>query len=448
MGRWIIVGLAALVLAAGLVAWLVMRGDGGSHAGSRLRVLFSGETMGELEPCNCSGKMAGGLPARGGYVETVEGDRLLLDTGCIGAGSRDFEVLRTEAALRGMAAMRYDAANLGESELWLGRDRLADLGRLGVPLVSANVRGEDGAEVVPSCLVLRRSGLRVIVTGVVESGRYQVGPGLAVEKPREALGRLIPEWRKMADAIIVLADLDLAAVKDLAADFPEITLILFRGRGDSHPPERINRTIIASVYGEARYLGDLALEWASATEASAAGQAVLLDERFAPSQAVAEACIGWYKDAVRGRRFDPARSGPTWNRIAARQPEPLNRYVGSEACRGCHAAEFEKWSAGAHARAMESLRRVGYEFSPECIACHATGYGASDGYMSIDETPALARVGCEACHGRGQVMVAAGHKGIARSRGEERCRECHTPKRHEQFNFDKAWATIRHGGKP
>ena len=68
--------------------------------------------------------------------------------------------------------------------------------------------------------------------------------------------------------------------------------------------------------------------------------------------------------------------------------------------------------------------------------------------MSIDETPALARVGCEACHGRGQVMVAAGHKGIARSRGEERCRECHTPKRHEQFNFDKAWATIRHGGKP
>jgi mono/diheme cytochrome c family protein len=97
---------------------------------------------------------------------------------------------------------------------------------------------------------------------------------------------------------------------------------------------------------------------------------------------------------------------------------------------------------------MESLVKVGYASSPECILCHATGYGASDGYESMEATPELGRVGCEACHGRGQVLLGADRLALGKSRGEAGCVECHTPKRHEQFTFKSDWTKIIHGEKP
>ena len=309
---------AVLVLV--VVGVVVLARDGGRPAaGSCLRVLFTVETLGALEPCNCSGKMAGGLPVRGGYLKRQSGEFLLLDVGCIGSGARDFEVLRAEAALRGMKHMGYDAANIGEHELWLGRELLNRLIGVGVPFVSANTLDENGLPVVPQYLLLKRSGLSIAVTGLVESGRYETGPGLDVCPPREALGRLIPKLRRQAGLIVVLADLDLDAVRELARDFPEITLILFRGRGDSHAPELVNRTIIASVYGEARYVGDVTLTWQSERRLSATGEVVLLDERFAPSLEVIAACITWYKAAVHEQAFDLTQERPGWERIQPRQ---------------------------------------------------------------------------------------------------------------------------------
>jgi hypothetical protein len=433
-----------VVIGAAVIMYALVRGDGRPRRGSRLRVLFSGETFGELEPCNCSGKMAGGLPVRGGYIEAQKGRFLLLDTGCIGNGARGFEVLRTEAALRGMAAMGYDAANVGEHELWLGRERLLELGKLGVPFVSANVHNDDGTPAVQPYLIVRRSGLRIAVTGVVEAGLAEVGAGLEVDAPREVLGRLIPELHERAGVIIVLADLELPAVRDLANDFPEITAILFRGRDDSHAPELVNRTIIASVYGEARYLADIRLEWTSPHAVGATGEAVLLDERFAFSERITEACTDWYKNAVRHATFDLAQPGPGWERIAANAPEGGNRYVGSTVCRACHEEQYDKWRANPHAGAMESLQTVGYDFSPECVVCHSVGYAASDGYVSMATTPELGNVGCEACHGRGKFMLEHHHQGVAHTRGETTCLQCHTPKRDPFFNFETDWAIIQH----
>ena len=439
--------VAALAVVAIVIVVSLKSFDRRPSKGDRLRVLFSGETMGELEPCDCAGEMAGGLPARGSYVDGQSGEHLLLDVGCIGGGARDFEILRMKAALRGMAVMRYDAANIAEHELWLGRDKLRELMDVGVPFVSANTVDENGAPVFAPYLLLSRSGLSVAVTGVVESGRYETGPFLHVKSPREVLGRLIPELRKKAGVIIVLADLELRAVRDLAADFPEITAILFRGRGDSHAPERVNRTIIASIYGEARYMGDLTLTWETARRVTAEGEAVLLDERFSPSVKVHQECIEWYKHAVKGRTFDLTQAGPGWSRIQPEQPEPGNHYVGSESCRKCHPYQYKVWSGNRHSRAMKSVQKVGYDWSPECITCHVVGFGALDGYKSMKETETLGRVGCEACHGRGHVLRKGNCKGLARRGSEATCRRCHTPKRHPEFNYERSWGFINHKEK-
>ncbi len=420
-----------------------------SHTFNRkpLRVFFTGETDGELEPCNCGGAMAGGLPARGGYLDAQAGPRLLLDIGCIGAGARDFEILRTEAALRAMKVMQYDAANVGEHELWLGRSELVRLSGVGVPFVSSNTVAENGAPVVNPFIMCDIGGLRVCVLGVVAADVRGVGPGLKVLPPRETLARFVPDLAPKSDCMILLADLERVEVNALADEFPELTLILFRGRGQSLGPLRVNRSTVASIYGAARYIGDLTLNWTDAHHCETTGMALLLDSKIQPSAAVSAACIGWYKEAIAGKTFDLAQNRLGWGRINYQLQESGNGYVGSEACRACHPKEYEKWSQSGHAHAMQALDKAGYANSPECAVCHTTGYAAQDGYRSATATPALAKVGCEDCHGRGEILKNGNCRGLARKCSEQTCRECHTPKQHPTFDYQTAWPKIEHSGR-
>ena len=447
MRRQVRLAIAALAAAGVVVLAIGWFGkDGRPRAGSQLRVLFTGETMGELEPCNCSGKEAGGLPVRGGFLAAQTDEYLLLDTGCVGAGARDFEILRLKAALRAMAAMKYDAVNIGEHELWLGRDELAEQLGMGVRFVSANVTDSQGEHLAAPFVWLRRSGLRVAVTGLVAAGPYLVGSGLKVDSPVEALARLLPRLRERAGVIIVLADLSESAVRELAQRFPEVTLILYRGRGDSRLPERVNRSVIASVYGEARYIGEVLLSWAEDGRIAGQGEPVLLDERFSPSQTVVEVCVDWYKEAVRGKQFDPAQARPGWKRIGVHAAAPGDKYLGSDACKECHEPSYEIWERSGHARALKTLQRVDYDYSPECLVCHVVGYGAADGFLSVGKTRLFGNVGCESCHGRGHRHVESKGKrkeSIVRS-DEATCRACHTPKRDQYFRYEKAWARIEH----
>lgn len=414
--------------------------------GTALRIIFSGETQGELEPCNCTGGMAGGLPVRGGYIAAQKGPLLLVDTGCVGNGARDFEVLRAQAALRAMKTMGYHAVNVGEKELWLGADGLRALGETGVPFVSANVVAAGGVAPFSAHVVVKVGALDVAVTGIVAPS-YAPGPGLTLESPSEALGRLVPKLRAAAGVIIVLADLDLAALRELAETFPEITAILFRGRGDAFGPERVNRTLLASVYGETLFLGDMTLTWGAGGAVSAAAPiAVRMETTLPKSEAVARDAIAWYKDAVKGKTFDLARPLPGDDRIRAFRPEPGNGFVGSDACKTCHAGEHAQWASHRHARAMQSLVRAGYEWSPECIVCHVVGYGAPDGYVSQDATPVLANVGCESCHGAGKALLGGKCAGVARKATEETCARCHTPKHHPGFNYAGMRGSVDHRG--
>ena len=79
-------------------------------------------------------------------------------------------------------------------------------------------------------------------------------------------------------------------------------------------------------------------------------------------------------------------------------------YVGSEACKPCHAQEFASWAAGPHARALAPLEKKGEASNPACQTCHVTALGLRGGFPRQGrpaDHPDLARVGCESCHGPG-----------------------------------------------
>lgn len=93
-----------------------------------------------------------------------------------------------------------------------------------------------------------------------------------------------------------------------------------------------------------------------------------------------------------------------------------NPYIGSARCRACHLPEAKSWQQTKMAGVFDLLKpgiaaeakktrkldpNKDYTHDAQCLGCHTTGYGKPGGFESIEKTPGMAGVQCEACHGPG-----------------------------------------------
>ena len=94
------------------------------------------------------------------------------------------------------------------------------------------------------------------------------------------------------------------------------------------------------------------------------------------------------------------------------------KYRGYKGCIGCHKQQYESWKEGSMnynafkallpRQRAEAKKEAGldpnkdYSVEAECLACHATGYGEPSGFKNRRETPGLAGITCEFCHGPGE----------------------------------------------
>lgn len=82
-------------------------------------------------------------------------------------------------------------------------------------------------------------------------------------------------------------------------------------------------------------------------------------------------------------------------------------YVGRAKCASCHLKENTSWKKMKHAKAFDVLS-ANYKEDKSCLACHVTGFGEPNGFKSPRDTPQLAGVGCEGCHGPGSEHAKIG----------------------------------------
>lgn len=125
------------------------------------------------------------------------------------------------------------------------------------------------------------------------------------------------------------------------------------------------------------------------------------------------------------------------------------RYVGNSKCRLCHRSFFIGRKKDAHDHATERLVKSGHAENPRCLSCHATGYGVDTGFVSMENTPRLANVQCEGCHGpgnkhiklikekqRGGFLAGTDHP----DRLKKMCTSCHTERWNRSYhNLQKAY---------
>lgn len=120
--------------------------------------------------------------------------------------------------------------------------------------------------------------------------------------------------------------------------------------------------------------------------------------------------------------------------------EGENKYVGDNAktCKMCHKAQVEAWAEWPMASGWDKLSDED-KANEACIPCHVTGYGEPGGFVSEKETPGLAGIQCEACHGpAGNHMKAPltdkeARKNTVSPPDEANCLQCHIEEGNPNF---------------
>jgi hypothetical protein len=106
---------------------------------------------------------------------------------------------------------------------------------------------------------------------------------------------------------------------------------------------------------------------------------------------------------------------------------PINNYVGSAVCGSCHSDTRAAWQQTAHAGAYNSISNLPPNVLKNCLVCHTVGYGWPSGFVNITNTPRMAGVGCENCHGPGAAHVYGTHSLVqpAMTIASQTCGGCH-----------------------
>ena len=131
------------------------------------------------------------------------------------------------------------------------------------------------------------------------------------------------------------------------------------------------------------------------------------------------------------------------SRAAKATGDAATAYVSSGACAQCHQAQYIQWSNSGHAHATDKLPPRWVEFETSCLSCHATGQRTDAAGQLV--LASLQSVHCEQCHGPGGEHIKKPTKGYGRiNNAQALCAACHTAATSPQFNFQAAWAKIKH----
>lgn len=180
----------------------------------KLTVLHTNDHHGRFWP-NAQGEY--GMAARKTLVDRVRaevaaagGAVLLLDGGDVNTGVPESDLQEAEPDFRGMNAIGYDAMAVGNHEFDKPRASL-DKQRAWAtfPLLSANIRRDDGGAAFEPYRVFERGGWRIAVVGLTTDDTPKIVMpenlrGLTVGSPITAVGALMPELRAKADIVIAL----------------------------------------------------------------------------------------------------------------------------------------------------------------------------------------------------------------------------------------------------
>jgi hypothetical protein len=384
-----------------------------SGEGGGPQIVFGGDERGYLEPCGCNRPMLGGLARKA----TAAHGAPLLENGNLVDKPGRLQEIKYESFLTALSEMNCVALNVGPGDLELGIDFLRSAaGMARFPVISANLL-EGGGQVFPSYAEFTVGDEVCRAIGVMEPG-----PGVKAElRSVKQTVKVLVEDAPAHVRIFLLYQGSAKGARDLLETHRRIEAAVYSQPGGE---PRVRSASLFSPGDRGRWVVRFGFQ----------PRIVPLGPKLRPDQRMVKAL---------GRYVSRLTEEDLLHRMNAGAPPDSGGYVGDSVCATCHGGAFDVHASSKHARAIESLRRTGRHVDPDCVRCHVIGYGEATGFTALDETPEMARVGCESCHGPGKDHTENPGEPTRRN-AKASCRTCHTEDTDPGFVYTDKWRRIRH----
>lgn len=455
----------------------------------KLALLVTGKIEGYLEPCGCAGieRMKGGMGRRYALFKQLRDNGwpvVGLDAGGMARGFGRQAEIKFHTLVDGMRQMDYDGIALGETDVKLPAGELvfetADSQDRKNPFVSANVGlfGLD-SEMIHKTRYVEAGGTKIGITAVLGKSfiKDTNNSEIVFADPEKAIQQVLPELLKNAKLLILIVHAPMEETIALAKKFPQFAIVVTSG-GQPEPPatwRKIegSKTILLEVGYKGMYAVVFGIY--DDKEKPVRYQRVALDSRESFIEKSKQGVITQetaspemknlmtaYQDQLQQIGFAELGLRATPHP----QKETGGRFVGTDKCKSCHEESYRVWKKSGHAKAYETLAKLDppRNYDPECVSCHVVGWNAQrffpyeTGYQSPEKTPHLKDVGCEDCHGPGELHCKAEEGSdeakmlkyrkaavITKAQSEkDQCRTCHDGDNSPDFKFETYWPFVEH----
>jgi hypothetical protein len=289
--------------------------------------------------------------------------------------------------------------------------------------------------------VVKKQGAKVAIAGLIGKtipmGAAQ--DSVVVADPLLVAQRLVPEMRKKADVVVVLAHMGRVDAEDLASQIPGIdVLVIGHHPGLVLASRKINQTISVASGEQGQDMGVTYVDVEGKVATPREGKVVVLTPEVGERADIAKLQKD-FNDSLEAQSRRAAQAEIAKS-AAAKAGQP--HYLGQESCVNCHQAQYNQWKATQHAKAFATLEAAHKESTGECVSCHVTGFQLAGGFQSAATTAAMANVQCESCHGMGTEHHMFAPTAAAPS--ESLCVTCHTAAQDSTWNYAVKLAKIRH----
>ncbi len=395
-------------------------------------VFLTGNELGALKPCGCSGGQLGGLDRRWAVISSVPRQRkLIIDTGSLVEDDREQDLIKFSVMIQAFGLLDYDVVNLTEKDFEIAKN-LGLLSNSIVGFISSYGTGESLSAKFTNQYLLQDKAF-VVAVAAFDAKSAQI---------EQIEGLFPPHTGLQSVNILILSNCDTATIDSIINMVPAVDCLVCPS--DSDEPRVIGgyneRPLVFSVGRFGRYVCRLDIKAAKdkdKLELSFHTIPIVEDLKQGPS------LVRLYKDYQQLVKE---------SNLLAKYPRFILpnalKYVGSETCKQCHEYEYEKWrdpapstwlgiglresSTKAHARAYATLEKAGTQYDPECVICHVVGMEYESGFVSEQKTPHLKDVGCENCHGPGSEHVSTlGQNKTTEPRSS--CLDCHAPDKSAEY---------------
>jgi hypothetical protein len=455
-------------------------------------LVLSGEQHGYIQPCGCTKPLIGGLERRYNFIKLLRDNGLQVvaaDLGDMYAPEklREQAMMKFGLTLKALTLMDYSAICVGEQEFriplveGLANTVLND--KPSFKILAANVKNKDAFVDLVEDGTVTNTNVKVGIVGVIgKSVETQVLKFDQTPKFGENW-KVLPEviGKQNADIRVLLYQGSHEEAQNLLKEMPKVApnaplphVILCLSPDPSEETTIIGNSQIARVGPKGKHLGVFGIFRDPDGSMTLKYNQVKLDDEFETPKDKADdnpvmKLLEAYTKEVKDKKLINQ-----WPRIThemqVRFAKEKVAYVGSEACKDCHVAEYQKWDTTKHSDAFTALenakRPSNRQFDGECVRCHVIGFGYETGYMDEQKTPNFKGVGCENCHGPGSLHVKDSKSAeyqLAMSpwkrKKEDRlpdnkveiaidsstCQKCHDLDNDPYFKFKDFWPKISHG---